>query len=251
MVTSMELQRPRITPVVPQCYLGIVLEALSKPLYEPLREASLKHLTLKTVFLIAMASAVRHSVLQGLVFDPKYIQFKPKGAGVILYFSPCERIGDLIGSTTLCTFQLSVLSDFGAPNCPVRAPLRYYLIYMTEHPELMKCRRRLFIPVKDNNVGKELLAATFSRWFCTTIVDSHAPFQNSKSIPGKVKAHEVCVVATSLQLFNKVDLQAVMKAGRWSSGGTFTSFYLRDLCPQADKRSYRGRRRDCDDFLLS
>ena len=25
-----------------------------------------------------------------------------------------------------------------------------------------------------------------------------------------------------------------MKAGRWSSGGTFTSFYLRDLCPQAD-----------------
>ena len=41
--------------------------------------------------------------------------------------------------------------------------------------------------------------------------------------PLKVKAH---AVATSLQLFNKADLQAVMKAGRWSSGGTFTSFYL-------------------------
>ena len=53
-------------------------------------------------------------------------------------------------------------------------------------------------------------------------------------IPRKVKAHEVRAVATSLQLFNKVDLQAVMKAGRWSSGGTFTSFYLRDLCRQAD-----------------
>ena len=49
--------------------------------------------------------------------------------------------------------------------------------------------------------------------------------------PLKVKAH---AVATSLQLFNKADLQAVMKAGRWSSGGTFTSFYLRDLCQQAD-----------------
>ena len=36
--------------------------------------------------------------------------------------------------------------------------------------------------------------------------------------PLKVKAH---AVATSLQLFNKADLQAVMKAGRWSSGGTF------------------------------
>ena len=47
-------------------------------------------------------------------------------------------------------------------------------------------------------------------------------------------------VATSLQLFNKVDLQTVMKAGRWSSGGTFTSFYLRDLCPQADSLRRSG-----------
>ena len=41
-------------------------------------------------------------------------------------------------------------------------------------------------------------------------------------------------MSTSLQLFKKVDLQAVMKAGRWSSGGTFTSFYLRDISPKAD-----------------
>ena len=66
------------------------------------------------------------------------------------------------------------------------------------------------------------------------IVDSHAAIQNSKNLSGSVKAHEVRAVATSLQLFNKVDLHSVMKAERWSSGGTFTSFYLRDLCPQAD-----------------
>ena len=35
-----------------------------------------------------MASAGRHSELQALVCDPKYIQFEPKGAGVTLYFSP-------------------------------------------------------------------------------------------------------------------------------------------------------------------
>ena len=63
MLASMELQRPRIMPVLPQWDLGIVLEALSKPPYEPLREASLKHLTLKTVFLFAMASAGRRSEL--------------------------------------------------------------------------------------------------------------------------------------------------------------------------------------------
>ena len=73
-------------------------------------------------------------------------------------------------------------------------------------------------------MGKELIAASISRWICTTIVDFHASLQSSKKIPRKVKAREVRAVATSLQLFNKVDLQAVMKAGRWSSGGTFTSF---------------------------
>ena len=42
MIASVELQRPRVMPVLPQWDLGIVLEALSKSPYEPLREASLK-----------------------------------------------------------------------------------------------------------------------------------------------------------------------------------------------------------------
>ena len=88
-ITSVELQRPRtcrMTPVLPQWDLGIVLEVLSKPPYEPLWEASLEHFTLKTVFLLAMASARRCSELQALKFDLQYIQFKPKGTGVTLYF---------------------------------------------------------------------------------------------------------------------------------------------------------------------
>ena len=76
MITSVEVQRevlgrPRRTSVLPQWDLGIVLKALSKPPYEPLRKASLKHL------------ALRRSELQALVFD-QYVQFKPKEAGVTL-----------------------------------------------------------------------------------------------------------------------------------------------------------------------
>ena len=128
--------------------------------------------------------------------------------------------------------------EFGAPNCLVRA-LKYYHRYMSEHPELRKGRHRLFIPFKDNNAGKELSAASISRWICATIVYSHASIQGNKNIPVTFKAHEVHAVATSL-LFNRVDLQAVMKAGSWSSGGTFTSFYVRDLCPQADSIQKTG-----------
>ena len=238
----MELQRPRVTSFLPQWDLGIVLEALSKFPYEPSREASLKHLTLKTVFLLAMASAGRHSELQALMFDQKYVQFKPKGVGVTLYFSPEFMRKNQKPSQVNDPWYIPAVptgkSEFGAPNCPMRA-LRYYHRYLTEHPELRKDRRHLFVPVKDNNGGKEPSAATISRWICA-IVNSHAAIQNSKSFSGSVKAHEVRAVATSLQLFNKVDLQAVLKALRWSSGGTFTSFYLRDLCPQADSLCRTG-----------
>ena len=117
---------------------------LSKPPYEPLREASLKHLTLKTVFLIAMASGGRCRELQALVFDPKYIQFKPKGAVVTLYFSPKfmrknqrpKHVHDPCYISAVPTGK----SGFDAPTCPVRA-LRYYQRYMTEHAELRKGRR--------------------------------------------------------------------------------------------------------------
>ena len=237
MIASMELQRPRVTPVLPQWDLGIVLEVLSKPPYEPLREASFKYLTLKTVFLLAMASAGKRSELHALRFDQNYIQFKPKGAGVTLYFSPefmrKNQKPNQVNDPWYIPAVPTGRPEFGAPNCPVRA-LCYYHRYLTEHPELRKDRRRLFVPIKDNKAGKELSASTISRWICTTIVDSHAAIQNSRNLSGSVKAHEVQAVATSLQLFNKVDLHSVMKAGRWSSGGTFTSFYLRDLCPQAD-----------------
>ena len=110
---------------------------------------------------------------------------------------------------------------------------------MTDLPDLTKGRHRLFIPFKDNKAGKAFSSVLIPPWISTTIVDSHASLQNSEGIPGKVKTHEVFAVATSLQLFNKVDLQ-VMMAGRWSSGGTFTPFYLRDLCPLADSLRKTG-----------
>ena len=77
-------------------------------------------------------------------------------------------------------------SEFDTPNCPVKA-LRCYHRYITEDPELRKGRCRFFIPIKDNNAGKELSAATISRWICMSIMHSHAAFQKSKIIPKTVK----------------------------------------------------------------
>ena len=74
-------------------------------------------------------------------------------------------------------------SVFGAPVCPVIV-FGYYHRYITEHLELRKGRCPLIVLIKDNNAGKELSAATVSRWICTTIVNSHATLRKSKGIPG-------------------------------------------------------------------
>ena len=114
-----------------------------------------------------MDSAVRRSELQALRFDQYYIQFKPKGAGVTLYFSPEFMRKNQKPNQVNEPWYIPVVptgkSEFGAANCPVRA-LRYYHRRLTEHPELGKDRRRLFVPIKDNNAGKELSASTISRW---------------------------------------------------------------------------------------
>ena len=81
-------------------------------------------------------------------------------------------------------------SEFGPPNCPVRA-LRYYHRYSTEHPELMRKGRCHLFVIFDNNARKELSESTLSRWICTTLVDSHVTLQESKSYPVSVKAHKV------------------------------------------------------------
>ena len=97
-----------------------------------------------------MASAGRCSELQALVFDPQYtwyIQFKPKGAGVTLYFTPKfmqkNQRSNQVNDPWYIPAVPTGKPDFGAPNCPVRV-LRYYHGYMTDHPELRKGRRRLF-----------------------------------------------------------------------------------------------------------
>ena len=139
------------------------------------------------------------------MFDAQQIKFNPNGAGVTLYFTQELMLKNQRPNQVSDPWYIIAVPtgkpEFDALNYLVR-PLKYYHRYMSEHPELRMGRHRLFIPFKDNNPGKELSAASISISICTTIVDSHASFQSSKNIPGKVIAHEVHAVAISLQLFN-------------------------------------------------
>ena len=64
MVISMEMERPRLTAVLPGWELGVVLQALKQAHYESLCQTSFNYLTYKTVFLLEMASERKSSELE-------------------------------------------------------------------------------------------------------------------------------------------------------------------------------------------
>ena len=58
---SFHRDRPKGRRGIPSWNLSLVLHQLNKAPFEPIKEASLKHLTFKTVFLLALGSGKRRS----------------------------------------------------------------------------------------------------------------------------------------------------------------------------------------------
>ena len=77
------LQRPPVRKLLPSWSLPTVLEALSKAPFEPLAEASLRNLTIKTVFLVAIASGQRRSALHALSSALGHIRWERTGVRLI------------------------------------------------------------------------------------------------------------------------------------------------------------------------
>ena len=61
LLTSFHRDRPKSSRNLPKWNLSVVLNELTKAPFEPMKDSDLKHLTLKTAFLLALASGKRRS----------------------------------------------------------------------------------------------------------------------------------------------------------------------------------------------
>ena len=86
LLDSFHRDRPKGRRGIPSWNLSLVLHQLTKPPFEPLRKASLKHLTFKTVFLLALGSGKRRSEIHVLL--NKNIRHQADWSKVSLYPSP-------------------------------------------------------------------------------------------------------------------------------------------------------------------
>ena len=61
LLSSFHRDHPKSSRNLPKCNLSVVLNELTKARFEPMKDTDLKPLTLKTAFLVALASGKRHS----------------------------------------------------------------------------------------------------------------------------------------------------------------------------------------------
>ena len=76
-------ERPPLKKLVPEWDLCLVLGCLRKPPFEPLKDASLKHVTWKICFLVAITTFRRCSDLQSLQLGEKTVKVQKKGVTFI------------------------------------------------------------------------------------------------------------------------------------------------------------------------
>ena len=86
LLDSFHRDRPKGRRGIPSWNLSLVLHQLTKAPFEPLKEASLKHFTFKTVFLLALGSGKRRSEIHAWLH--KNIRHQADWSKVSLYPSP-------------------------------------------------------------------------------------------------------------------------------------------------------------------
>ena len=168
LIRSFELQRPVQRSLTPKWDLSWVLVCLQKPPFEPLDKASKFHVTIKTAFLLALATAKRCSEIHALAMDSQHLRFNQSDGSVSLILKsgflaknqlPSVKPDPIVVPSLA---RICKLEHTDRLICPVRA-LKFYLKMTSSYRQN---RTRLFLPIKGN---KDISKDTISRWISYTV----------------------------------------------------------------------------------
>lgn len=217
---------------VPAWDLRVVLHYLMSPQFEPLCDASLRSLTLKTAFLLALASGRRASevhALSGLQHDVSY----ERDGSASLVFLPEFLAKNQNPSDVSPIVSIRPLTDMvdecepDIQNCPVRA-LR---LYRHRTRQIRSPLQRHLLISFNPAMSKDVRKTTISRWIRTLIVDAYKYIDSSARnvLPLLTpRAHETRAWASSLAS-RTVAMPQLMQTAYWRSPDVFIEFYLRDV----------------------
>ena len=133
LIKSFAIQRPVDRPLAPKWDLAFVLTHMCKAPFEPLDKASLFYLSVKTVFLVTLATARRVSEVHALSIDSDHLRFSNLDGSLMLRTQVGFLAKNLLPSKAPDSIIIPRLSNycksdnFNRMLCPVRAVKIYHL----------------------------------------------------------------------------------------------------------------------------
>jgi hypothetical protein len=212
-------ERPPIRKLVPEWDLPLVLECLKKPPFEPMKDASLKFITWKVCFLIAISCFRRCSDLQALYLGEGNINIQKKGITFIRSgLAKQDRPSHHSRKIFIPSFSREKFLD------PKRA-LTYYL-KKTESFRVKDSKNELKLFLSVIKPHHPVTSQTISKWLVNIIKYA---YKMSKKSTGKIKGHQTRSIGPSWALFKGASLDQVLDAADWSSETTFIKHYLKNV----------------------
>ena len=232
LLDSFHRDRPKGRRGIPSWNLSLVLHQLTKAPFDSLKEASLKHLTFRTVFLLALGSGKRRSEIHAWLH--KNIRHQSDWSKVFLYPSPSFLSKNQLakeGPDSVAPVVIPALAPYldrslkgDRSLCPVRA-LRYYL---DRTADLRQNKELVFVSFK-KGFDKDISPATISSWIKQSVVLCYELSDQEALTSHQVKAHDVRAFAASKAFQSGISFDQILSACHWKSHNTFTQFYLKDV----------------------
>ena len=196
--------------------LSLVLRFLDTSPFEPLSAAPLRALTQKVLFPLALATVKRVGELQALSSVVTFVH----GDACLSYVPQFVAKSESLTRSIPRSLLVKSLSDFAAGLdddllfCPVRA-LRIYLDRLSS---LSPLRHRLF--VSPRRLTRPLSKNAVSFFLRDVIMSAGA----SRPEVGRVRAHDIRGISTSVAFHRNWSVSAVLESATWSCSSVFSSF---------------------------
>ena len=232
--------KPKSRRGVPSWNLSLLLQQLTKTPFEPMQKASLKHLTFKTVFLLALGSGKRRREIHAWLY--RNIRHQENWSQVSLYPSPSfisknqlaregpASVAPVVIPALAPSLDKSLKEDKSL--CPIKA-LRYYL---DRTKDLRKGKDLVFVSFR-KSFQKHIVPAIISSWIKQTMVLCYHLSDEEAQNLHQVRARDARAFAASKAFQGGVSLDQIHSACHWKAHNTFTPFYLKDLA-WADSELY-------------
>ena len=246
LMANLRQERPPKSIKPPPWDLKIILMALTKEPFEPMRDPTLvplQLLTWKTVFLTLLASAGRRGEVHAL--DYKLVRHSKDWKTITL-----EPHSDFIskthvrsgGAQRLDQFTIHTIADFAGPDldkdrklCPVRA----LKIYLSRTEALRADKKLLFIAYKPGHKG-DICRNTISGWIRKLLKFVYKNVDDETATLAGTPAHHIRAMAASLAYRGGVDVEDLLRSCHWQHETTFTEYYLKDVSSVRDNISTLG-----------